>query len=254
MPHWIDKHRLDRKFRFWNTAPPDPVSLAKKASVPHYNRALGQVLMPQSHMPIGPHAGKIMSEVPADYLAWGQDQPWAAAWAQWQPVADYLLRFPVDAAAHERPATLFFVSPMIACVPDDRYRWASYAQLTCLPGHEDKMHTLAQGLLRFPQRYAYAPDRATQTPLHYRLTLNQRAIVIAHGAFPLEPGLKARREHQQQIRATVHTPCTKHCYPDQTSAELEAKTILNSRRRNRPDHLRAYECPECGFWHLTKQR
>jgi hypothetical protein len=51
------------------TAPPDPVMQgARGERRMNYNSALGYILMRQSHMPMGRHAGKIMQNVPADYL------------------------------------------------------------------------------------------------------------------------------------------------------------------------------------------
>ena len=47
--------------------------------------------------------------------------------------------------------------------------------------------------------------------------------------------------------------CNKASYPDKKAA-LGAKNRALRRRKNRPDHLRAYFCEECRAWHLTKQQ
>lgn len=51
--------------------------------------------------------------------------------------------------------------------------------------------------------------------------------------------------------------CSKFPY----RSKKDAQTALNARtrgrkryRHNRPDFLRAYPCPSCGYWHLTHTR
>ncbi len=62
MPRWLAGSRLP-------SAPPDPIMLGAQGLRPlNYNSALGRILMHQSHMPIGRHAGMIMQYVPARYL------------------------------------------------------------------------------------------------------------------------------------------------------------------------------------------
>lgn len=54
----------------------------------------------------------------------------------------------------------------------------------------------------------------------------------------------------EQLR---YTPvCNKTGYPSKKDALTKRNYILNNRKRNRPDKLRAYPCPDCGLWHLTK--
>lgn len=247
----LTQEQYDKEL-FWRTAPADPVALAKKAGVPHYNRALGRALMPQSHMPIGAHAGKIMAEVPADYLAWVQAQPWAADWPAWAPITDYLTRHPHTTDNTAWPNQVIFVSPLIAVAPTPEWRWDSYSQLTALRDHEDKLHAFAVGALAMSHRWALPATR--ELPLHYRLSPARRIKAIALGAYELQPGLKARTQHFERLRESGDCNCTKHAYPDETEANRVASARLNGPRRNRPDYLRAYECPDCGFWHLTKQR
>lgn len=47
--------------------------------------------------------------------------------------------------------------------------------------------------------------------------------------------------------------CKKQRYDDKKSA-LTALNAALRRRHNRPEGLRAYACPSCGFWHLTRSR
>ena len=64
--------------------------------------------------------------------------------------------------------------------------------------------------------------------------------------------------HQVEIEARAANegpavrPCEKKGY-----TKREADTAINCRthghQRNRPQHLRAYECERCGQWHLTHQ-
>lgn len=255
MSVWYPTDEEKRRERFWNTAPDDPVALARKADRSHYNRALGKVLMPQSHMPLGEHRDKIMTAVPAAYLAWVQAQPWAAAWEAWAPVADYLSRHPLDPRETEHPATLIFVSPPIACEPTDTWKWDRYAELTGLREHEDKLHAFAQGALRL--RREWAVPATAKTPLHYRLSLARRHLAIQAGAYPLDPNPKAQAAHRQHLRdLSQESPCTKHGYADETEAKLVMLRLTSKRHnfdRRKVPALRTYECPKCGFWHLTKQ-
>ena len=253
-----------RRERFWRTAPPDPIRLAKQAGLPHYNRALGQVLMPQSAMPIGAHAGKIMSAVPADYLAWVNVQPWDAAWPAWAPVRDYIERHPVgimsadDATqpdpVHLWPAAVVYVSPLMSCPPTSEWRWTEFAELTGHPDHEDKLHAFAAGALGLLPRWFQTIGGESR---HYRLTATRRLNAIQAGAAVLPPSRKAQAMHFQRLREDGTATCTKHCYPSKKDADTVANERSTGRqyiRRNRPEvHLRSYECPRCGFWHLTKQ-
>lgn len=259
MSVWTRTFDENRRERFWLTAPTDPMAQARKHGHAHFNRALGKVLMPQSHMPIGEHRDKIMAEVPADYLAWVQAQPWAQQWPDWAPVADYLARHPLTLENTAWPPTICFVSPPIACPPTETWKWDTYCQLTALRGHEDKLHAFAQGALRL--RRDWAIHATAGEPLHYRLSLARRHMAIQLGAFALEPGLKAKTAHQQHLReaAQDEPTCTKHAYGDETEANgainhaaLRRHNPLMPKRKDEPI-LRAYECPKCGFWHLTKQ-
>lgn len=94
----------DRKFHFWNTAPPDPIALKARHDIPHYNQVLGRVLMPDSYFPLGTqHRDKTMRNVPAEHYRWLQSQPWFATSEKWAPVRDYLARFPIQSPTHRPP-------------------------------------------------------------------------------------------------------------------------------------------------------
>jgi hypothetical protein len=47
--------------------------------------------------------------------------------------------------------------------------------------------------------------------------------------------------------------CGKNRYPDKKSARTALNACLRQRgRHGRPEWLRAYHCPDCLGWHLTK--
>lgn len=239
-----------QKRLWWEKAPTDPTQQAKKAGFGHYNRSLGVVLMPQSVMPIGPHTGLLMERVPQEYLAWVQSQPWAATWHQWEPVADYLTRFPLREWAYSWPDALVYVTPMQPCTPTKAWTSPSECLLRPHPDmllHEDKFHTVALMLGLSPRWYDH--ERKC-----YHLTEAQRTRAIAAGAFPLLSDARHRAAEFRRLRESGESTCTKHCYSSQTEATTAANLILTSRRRNRPDYLRGYECEKCGFWHLTRSR
>lgn len=49
-------------------------------------------------------------------------------------------------------------------------------------------------------------------------------------------------------------PCeNKLRYEDKKAALSQRNRILNGHRRHRPEDLRAYPCPHCKGWHLTKR-
>lgn len=74
----------EAKHRFWNTAPHDPIRAARANNHPHYSRATKGVLFHQSAMPFGQYTGRIMTQVPAEFLLqvhqswWGKKPKWAA--------------------------------------------------------------------------------------------------------------------------------------------------------------------------------
>lgn len=244
--HWSESKEERRKFRFWNTAPPDARRDARKHGGAHFDRVMHAVLMPDSPMPVGPHAEKTMRQVPVDYLAWVQAQPWAAAWVPWRPVADYLDRHPVGPDP-DCPPHVVYVSQMQACTPTSEWTWPEHALLTCHPDidlHGDKFHTFAQGALGLRPAWYNHDLRA------YRLTSRRRWMAIQAGAFEIPSSAKRAPAEFRRIHPDGKITCTKHCYAD----AKQAQTVINDRMRSRhgrPEQLRSYECPKCGFWHLT---
>lgn len=86
-------HEDKRRFRYWNTAPADPLTDAQAQGRPHYSRATKGILYHQSFFPVGQlHRQKTMERVPAAYLLWAVDQPFAKRDAGWKRVADYVAR------------------------------------------------------------------------------------------------------------------------------------------------------------------
>lgn len=250
--NWTLSTEAAAREQFWLTGPADPMQQAQKAGVLHLNKSLRAILMPQSAMPIGPHTGKLMERMPQDYLAWVQAQPWTAHWQQWQPVADYLTRFLIADDSTEWPSPVVFVGPMQACEPSKKWHYPEHALLTCHPDawlHEDKYHTFALGAL------GLRPSWYDQKLKAYRLTAGKRALAIRQGAGEIASHPR-RAGFQKFVRVDDHgvERCTKHCYASEHEAAAEIDRILNSRRRNRPDYLRAYECQHCAFWHLTRQK
>lgn len=256
--NWSLSTAAQAREEFWLTAPADPMQQAQQAGALHLNKSLRACLMPQSAMPIGPHTGKLMERMPADYLAWVQAQPWAAQWHAWQPVADYLTRFPLNQEpgtknqAQEWPSHIAFVSPMQACAPSAEWHWPQHALLTCHPDtylHEDKFHTFALGALGLRPVWYDKKLRA------YRITGKRRDLALRHGAAAISaaPAVSAGTRWVR-VAEDGSERCTKHCHASEHAANKEIRSILHSRRRHRPDYLRAYECPKCGFWHLTRQK
>lgn len=250
--HEIFSQEDKDKFRFWNTPPPDPQTLAKNSEAGYHPRnSLGRdrILMPTSPMPVGEHANKIMQAVPADYLRWVNEQPWAARWPAWAPVADYLQRFPVGPWLDGPPGNAIFVDSLLPCRKSQHWRFDEISHLTCGPGMESLLHAFAIGALGL-RRDWFQPREYLG---HYDLSPAKHQAAIAAGAH-----LLASRE---ALRAHIHTAklyaarqtCTKHCYASEQEADRVAHERLTA-RRNAPTYLRSYLCPRCDLWHLTRQR
>jgi hypothetical protein len=248
--HWAASKEELRREKFWNTAPTDHRREARKHGGAHFDRVLHTTLMPDSPMPVGPHAEKTMRQTPPDYLAWVNSQRWAASWTPWGPVADYLTRFPIEhAEAHVWPQHIAFVTQLQACAPTQDWPGHEHALLTCHPDrwlHEDKFHTFAQGALNLRPKW-YDRDRQA-----YRLTAQRRQKAIDCGAFALPASPASVRAEFVRIREDGQITCTKHCYVSENEAQ-QAIDHCMKRPRNRPKQLRSYECPRCGFWHLTSK-
>ena len=266
-----------RRHRLFNGPQIDPTHEAAKRGVPYFRAGHGRVLMPDSFMPVGQHAGKHLRAVPVAYLRWVNAQPWAAQWRPWQPVADYLTRFPVPEANAEVCPPIIFVDTLTPCVPTKAWRWPSCCHLHCLPGHEDKLHAFALGALGLERRW-YQQPRGSMP--HYDLNEAKQELALGHGAELVDrqqmvEHLRRWREAGGAVAPFVRVredgtqTCTKHCY----GSLKEAQTVINERlagknrgsslknygalprryRHNTPDFLRAYLCPKCGFHHITSQ-
>lgn len=85
----------EKKYRFWNTAPPDPIEQAHRGGMRYQAKVLHGVLMNQSLMPFGPYRGRIMTAVPAWYLLQAHAAPWGKN-AKWHHVTDYTDRHLAD--------------------------------------------------------------------------------------------------------------------------------------------------------------
>lgn len=249
-----------RRHRLFNGPQIDPTQAAARHETPYFRHGKDRVLMPDDFMPVGEHTGKHLRAVPYDYLRWVNAQPWAAQWRHWQPVADYLTRFPLPevSAGHE---LVIFVDTLTPCVPTKTWRWPSSCHLHCLPGHEDKLHAFAIGALGLERRWYQKP--AAHMP-HYDLNEAKQETALGHGAELVDR--RQMGEHIRlwrasggavqpfvRVREDGTQTCTKHCYP----SLKEAQTVINERldaqryvrgrryRHNTPDFLRAYLCEKC---------
>jgi len=270
----IFDHHDREKHRFWNTAPVDPLALAKASGTPYLT---GKPLMPESPMPVGEHVGKTMRQVPVEYLRWVNAQPWAKTWRHWAPVADYLERFPEVVSSSKSQFSssesaeletsnlklgtaplCLFVDTLTPCVPSPAWRWASYCRLYVADAaQESLLHAFALGALGLEKRWY----QRGALP-HYRLHESGQERALGHGAELADRAMAAQHERARQGPVFVRVlpdgtrQCTKHCY----ATLKEAQTIINERtkgraryRHNRPVFLRAYPCPHCGFYHLTSK-
>lgn len=185
--HWSPSNEQARKERFWRTAPPDPTKVHKQNGVPYFRPGHDRVLMPSSFMPVGEHAGKQMQAVPAAYLVWVDDQPWAKAWTPWQPVHDFIDRFirsdDDTLAAIDFPMPEFYVGPLhqpidsrdrgLPCFRDGAARlWVRAAE-----PHQDLLHAFAVGCLNLK-----VTSYNRGYPPHYLLTAGKRSTALRNGA------------------------------------------------------------------------
>jgi len=175
MSVWSPSNEQRDRERFWRTPPPDPTRAFKKSGTPYYRPGKNRVLMPDDFMPIGPHAGKHLRAVPTDYLLWVNAQPWAKAWPHWQPIADYLDRFPErsesEYVVHASACPEIYLSPLRGL----------FAELHCLPGHEDKLHTFVLGTGVTDRSQFWDNPKYTEYP-HYRLAERRCQLALDHGA------------------------------------------------------------------------
>lgn len=64
-------------------------------------------------------------------------------------------------------------------------------------------------------------------------------------------------ELRRDVPGVQHlTPCGKFRYADAKAARTAANYRKHDHKfkRGKTKHLRAYQCPDCGGWHLTKNR
>lgn len=118
---------------------------------------------PDSFMPCGEHMGKHLRAVPVDYLAWVDAQPWSQTWDGWQPVQDYLSRFPPP-EGRTLPAVPLYLSPYDGPQPPGKCTPRT-ACLHTLPGWEEYLHAFVVGGLHLSRDW-YKPGRLP----HYELT------------------------------------------------------------------------------------
>lgn len=174
-----------RRHRFWNTAPPDPTKAARQGKGSYFRPGHNRVLMPDSFMPTGEHAGKTMRAVPLDFLLWVNAQLWAVNWDSWQPVADYISRFitadqDTPSSLPELPSPTFYLAPLsqsqsLKVSPSPLLKVCS--ALHCLPGHEDLLHAFAVGGLNLSRDW-YQPGALP----HYLLTKTRHDHALRLGA------------------------------------------------------------------------
>lgn len=185
MSQWSQSNDQLRKERFWRTPPPDPTRRAARAGVPYYRTGKGRVLMPDDFMPVGPHARKHLRAVPNDYLLWVNAQPWSKCWVQWQPVADYISRFLIDASdagpstvnhGQPSPTPVIFVDRLRVWPTAIKCFKAGSAHLHTLPGWEDYLHTFAMGALALDPRWYQ-----TGALPHYDVTVRKHALALELG-------------------------------------------------------------------------
>lgn len=173
-----------RRHRFWNRAPADPTKAARQGKGSYFRPGHGRVLMPDSFMPCGDHAGKVMRAVPLDYLLWANAQPWAKHWDSWQPVADYIDRFIIDGpdtqdALPDLPTPTFYLGSPLPVSPSQSLKVSSV--LHCLPGHEDLLHAFAVGGLGLSRDW-YQPGALP----HYDLSRSRHEHALSLGAVLIE--------------------------------------------------------------------
>jgi len=169
MSAWTQSNEQRDRERFWRTPPPDPTRAFKKSGTPYYRPGKNRVLMPNDFMPIGPHAGKHMRAVPTDYLHWVNTQPWSKDWPHWQPIADYLDRFPSEETSNS--LQVIFITPLRGL----------FAELHTLPGHDDKLHTFVLGTGVTDRSQFWDNPKYTEYP-HYRLAERRCQLALDHGA------------------------------------------------------------------------
>jgi hypothetical protein len=171
-----------RRHRLYNGPQIDPTRRAAKAGIPHYGtRNRSRVLMPDDFIPIGPHAGKHLRAIDPAYLLWVNAQAWSQCWVQWQPVADYISRFLIEASDSDLsrvPMTSPIFTDRLQIWPTERKCFKNgSSHLHCLPGWEDYLHTFALGALALDPRW-----HENKLLPHYELTKRKHQLALECGA------------------------------------------------------------------------
>jgi hypothetical protein len=187
-----------RRHRLFNGPQIDPTRRAAKAGVPHYGtRNRSRILMPDDFIPVGPHAGKHLRAISPDYLLWVNAQPWSVCWVQWQPVADYISRFLLDASdsqettvndRQQSSTTVIFVDRLQIWPTERKCFKDGSSHLHCLPGWEDYLHTFALGALALDPRW-----HQNKLLPHYELTKRKHELALQCGAVEIHDA--RMREH-----------------------------------------------------------
>lgn len=207
MSAWSPSNKQLRQEHFWRTPPPDPTRQHAKAGVPYYRPGKGRVLMPDDFMPIGPHAGKHLRAVPADYLAWVNAQPWSQNWVQWRPVADFIERFiTCDPETQDSitlpPGPVIFVDPIQQWPTPIKCFQPGSSHLHTLPGHLDLLQTFALGALALNPAWF----QHKECP-HFDLTLRKHQLAIDCGAVEINRRQFVDHLHQwRQFRDSQPKP------------------------------------------------
>lgn len=195
-----------RRHRLFNGPQIDPARRAAKAGIPHYgSRNRARILRPDDFIPVGPHAGKHLRAIAPDYLLWVNAQPWSKCWVQWQPIADYINNYLVEASDSDlqiskSPPLQVLFTDRLQIWPTERkcFRDGS-SHLHCLPGWEDYLHTFALGALALDPRWYQ-----NKLVPHYDLTKRKHQLALECGAIEIPD--TQMRDHTalwKQFRQTI---------------------------------------------------
>lgn len=184
MSVWSVTPEERRRWKLFNGKQHDPATRGRKSGVPYFRKNSARVLGPDDYFPLGPHMGKTLRQVPPDYLAWVDAQPWAREWHLWEPVRSYIERYilpsPEDYPDFQEPhsSPVLFVSAFGPAPADAGHCFEQgMSKLHTLPGWEDALHTFANYLGLRESWY----QRRRVLPPHYRLTHAKHQRVLDLG-------------------------------------------------------------------------